>query len=225
MEALIISAGEPQLERCLESVKNQTVPFSNVVHISNVVPQHVAINEGISKITDEWLMKIDGDMVLKNNAVEIALDNISKNQDISMFSFPVYDDFFDCAVFGCKVYKTALLKMVGHRNHLKNDQIAEKRMRKGGFKGKKIGIVIATHSENPDEFQIFRRFYIYGVKYGNGCGPWRHTAKMFDNTGDEKYRFALKALEFGKEKAYYPGSHNIDFDRKMFEEFRGRDEV
>ena len=64
MEALIVSVDEPQLERCLESVRNQTVPFSRIVHINGVVPQHRAIRKGIRKTSDEWVMKIDGDMIL-----------------------------------------------------------------------------------------------------------------------------------------------------------------
>jgi hypothetical protein len=140
-----------------------------------------------------------------------------------MFSFPVYDDFFDGPIYGCKVYKTELLRKVHHDNHITNDQHVEKRLRNKGFKGMKIGTVIATHAENPDEFQIFRRFFIYGVKYGKGYRTWSHTKKMLNSTGDQRYAFAMKALEFGMQKSYYPGSHNIDFDREMFNEFRGRE--
>lgn len=220
MEALVISAGEPQLERCLESVKSQTIPFSNIVHIDNVVPEYIAFNSGVRKVTDEWLMKIDGDMILYKNAVEMALQCISQNKDISMFQFHVHDDFLDADMIGCNVCKTQLFKLVRYRNILRNDFSARKRLTKMGFKRMNPGIVICTHAENPDEFQIFRRFYCYGVKYGKRYQVWRHITKMFQDTGDQRYGFALKALEFGMEKAYYPGSHNIDFDKKMFDEFK-----
>jgi glycosyltransferase involved in cell wall biosynthesis len=220
MEALIISAGEPQVERCLEAARSQTVPFSNIIHIANVVPEHVAFNTGIDKITDEWLMKIDGDMILHKDAVEIVLKYMSGKDDVSMFTFTVYDDFFAADMVGCNVAKTSLFKTVRYRNMLRNDFCARKSLTKMGLKRDKPAITIATHAENPDEFQIFRRFYIYGVKYGKGFGPWRHASKMLSATGDERYRFALRALEFGMTKAYYPGSHNIDFDKKMFGEFK-----
>lgn len=222
MEALVISAGEPQLERCLESVKKQTVPFSNIVHIANVVPQHIAFNIGIKKITDEWVMKVDGDMVLYNNAVETTINYISNDGDASIYAFRIYDDFLGGEMIGCKVYKTEALRLVDHPDSLKNDLWVEKKLRHKGFKMRKPQIAIATHAENPDEFQIFRRFYCLGVKYGKGCGPWSNISRKFNNTGDEKYAVAMKALEFGMEKREYPGSHNIEFDRKKYDEFRER---
>ena len=220
MEALVISVGEPQTERCLESVKNQTVPFSNVIHISNVVPQYKAFNLGMSKVIDEWVMKIDGDMVLHNNAVDTAINYISNNGDASIYAFLIYDDFLGGEMIGCKVYKTEPLRLVEHPDSLKNDLWVEKKLRKMGFKMRKPQIAIATHAENPDDFQIFRRFYVYGVKYGKGCGPWVNISKQFCDTGNEKYAFAIKSLEFGMEKRQYPGSHNIEFDKKMYDEFK-----
>ncbi len=221
MEALVISAGEPQLERCLEATRNQTIPFSNVVHVSDVVPQHVAFNTGIKKIVDEWVMKVDGDMVLYDNAVETVSDCISNNGDASIYIFAVYDDFMTGQMIGCKVYKTEMVKSIEHPDRLKNDLWIEKKIRhKGGKVSKYRRVIIATHAENPDEFQIFRRFYVYGVKYGKGCGAWSNISKQFCNTGDERYAFAMKSLEFGMEKREYPGSHNIEFDKKMYDEFK-----
>lgn len=220
MEALVISTGEPQLKRCLESVKNQTVPFSNIVHIADVIPQSVAFNTGLKKVTDEWVMKIDGDMVLYNNAVEKVLSCISSNGKTSIYAFLVYDDFMGGPMIGCKVYRTEAIRRVEHPDFLKNDIWVEKKLRNMGFRMSKLGITIATHADNPDEFQIFRRFYIYGVKYGKGCGPWVNISKTFHNTGDKRYTLAMKALEFGIEKHQYLGSHNIEFDKKMYDEFR-----
>ncbi len=220
MEALVISAGEPQLERCLKSVKNQTVPFSNIIHIADMVPQSKAVNYGIGKVTDEWLMKVDGDMTLYPNAVEMVTDYMSKNEGISMYCFAVHDDFLDADMLGCNVYQTSMFKLVNHKDSLKNDIHVEKKLKRHGYKRIKAGFTICIHAENPDEFQIFRRFYIYGVKYGKGYRVWRHTKSIFEATGDQRYDLALKALEFGMKNTYYPGSHNIDFDKKMFEEFK-----
>lgn len=220
IEALVISAGEPQLERCLEAVKNQTVPFSNIVHIANVVPQHVAFNTGIKKITDEWVMKVDGDMVLYNNAVHTVISYICTNGNASIYIFNVYDDFIGGPMVGCKVYKTEMVRKIEHEDRLKNDLRVEKKLKMRGHKVNKLGVTIATHAENPDEFQIFRRFYVYGVKYGKGCGPWNNIYRRFNETGNNKLAFAMKSLEFGIEKKEYPGSHNIEFDKKMYDKFR-----
>ena len=46
LEALIMSICDPQVERCVESVKNQTVPFSNIVHMKDVIPESESFNQG-----------------------------------------------------------------------------------------------------------------------------------------------------------------------------------
>jgi len=43
---------------------------------------------------------------------------------------------------------------------------------------------------------------------------------LFIKTGNPLYQLAIKAMEFAREKGTYPGSHNIDFDRKIYEEFK-----
>lgn len=223
IEALIISCQEPQLERCLQSVRNQTVPFSNIVHIDNVVPESEAFNKGMKMIIGEWTMKVNGDFILYPNAVEMALGYIS-NDDASIYNFGLYDTFLKTPIACCNVQKSDLFEKVRYPNMLTNDSWSGRKLLRMGFKLRDLfleGIVIGTHFEDPDEFQIFRRFYTRGTK--SGVGIWKNQlTKLYNDTKDSKYEFAIKALKFGSEKRHYPTSHNIDFDREMFEKFRAR---
>ena len=102
---------------------------------------------------------------------------------------------------------------------LSDDVWFGKKMRRLGFTKENCAPVIATHFEGADEFQIFRRFYCQGVKYGH-----RYTKKVLNKLhredGNGIYDFAIRALDFGTRRKYYPTSHSVDFDRKMFEEFK-----
>lgn len=222
IEALIISTDEPQLERCLESVKNQTIPFSNIVHINGVVPESVAFNRGMSLITEEWVMHIAGDFILYENAVAVAIENMEKYHDDKIFTYTyqVYDAFLKCDLCGCSVSRASAYKSVPFRDVLSDDIWAGRRLLRQGLIRKDLqGIVIGTHFDSPDEFQVFRRFYARGIKR-----DWRNFGRILNAlaNGNPMYELALKALEFGNLKKHYPTSHNIDFDRKMFEEFNGR---
>lgn len=220
--ALIVSAGEPQLERCLHAVNNQTIPFSHIVHINNIVPESVAFNTGIEASTDEWIMKIDGDMILYSNAVEIALFNMSSENNIYAYSYGLFDEFLQTPICGCNVLSRSAFQLVKYQNVLANDIYTGRKLRRLGFIRKaldKQGILIGTHCPNPDEFQIFRRFYSNGVKHGKRFFG-RHLHRLYQETGNILYKFAFESLMFGTVERSYPTSHNLDFDRQMFEKFK-----
>ena len=80
--------------------------------------------------------------------------------------------------------------------------------------------MIGTHFSDPDEFQVFRRFYSMGVKHGRG-GNGRRLAQMYEETKNKSYTLASSALLFGTRERYYPTSHSIDFDKRMFDKFKG----
>jgi len=221
IEALIISAGEPQLERCLKAARNQTAPFSNIVHVDNVVPESSAFNRGMSLGTSEWVMKIDGDMILVDNAVEKILGSMIDESNVFMFSYVLEDTFLRSLIYGCGVFRRKLFTKVPYPNMLTDDAYAAKKIQKMGYERRRpLGdrFPVATHFDDPDDFQVFRRFYSRGVKGGRDY-LWVMVHKLHAKTGDPRYQLAMDAIDFGWEKKHYPSSHNIIFDRKMFEEF------
>ncbi len=221
VEALIISFNEPQLERCLQAVREQTIPFSNITHINGISPEHNAFNSGISLVTNEWVMKIDGDMILYEDAVETVLRSSDENEsDLYMYSFGLDDTFIKRPICGVGVFRARLYRSIRYPNMLSNDVYAGKKIQPMGWKRKKPfkeGVNIGTHCDSPDEFQVFRRFYTNGVK--DGLFMLRFLTPLFEQTKDPLYDLAIKAVRFGAQKRYYPTSHNLSFDKKMFEEF------
>jgi len=233
IDAMVISCGEPQLERCLESVRNQTVPFANIIHVDGVVPEATATNMGIEQVTQEWYLRIDGDIILSPNAVEIALEQIKKHTEkLGMLVFYVYDTFFQRSVTaGAVLTNTEAVRAVGWSNRLHSDNYAKRRMERRGLicgaaveEGRKV--VVGTHFDKPSEFQVFHRMLINAVK-------WKHSPKVHSlmkgklaylrqRTNDPIYDLAWKAYEYGLENPEYIGSQNRDSDRKRYEDFLSR---
>jgi glycosyltransferase involved in cell wall biosynthesis len=233
IDAMVISCGEPQLERCLESVRNQTVQFSNIIHVDGVVPEATATNMGIEQVTQEWYMRIDGDIILFPNAVEIALEQIEKSTGkLGMLVFYVYDSFFwRLVTAGAVLTNTEAVRTVGWSDHLHSDNGAKRNMERRGWIGRAAvdggrKVAVGTHFDKPSEFQVFHRMLINAVK-------WKHSPKVHSlmkgklahlrqKTNDPIYDLAWKAYEYGLENPVYIGSQNRDYDRERYEDFLSR---
>lgn len=222
IEALVISMDEPQLDRCLEAVKNQTAPVSNIVHINGIVPEVEAFKKGINSITEDWVIHIAGDTILFENAVETAADFIDRYYSLKVCAcfFGLYDTFLECDIGFSNVYRTSAYKSIEYKDKLSNDRKINKGLRANGWEIKKLHhIVVGTHFDHPDEFQVFRRFYAQAIKYSNNDFVKKRMTELLERTGNSLYLVGIKSIDFAKTKKVYPGSHNLDFDRKMFEEF------
>jgi glycosyltransferase involved in cell wall biosynthesis len=224
IEGLLLSVDEPQLGRCLESMDKQTVPFSNIVHINNITPQSEAYNRGILMLRGEWFLLTAGDVYLHPDAVEKCMEKIEEyknNNKVIGHLFRLYDAFIKMYWGGIGVFRTDILKFIPLMDRLANDHSLGRKLDKYGWGMRKHYENIAVHFDSPDEFQVFRRFYVAGLKYNGraisdmGC----NLNNLLKKTDNSLYLIAMKAIEFAGKKRIYPGSHNIDFDKKMYEEF------
>lgn len=224
IEALLISVDEPQLERCLESIKNQTVPFSNLVHINNIQPYSSAYNEGISKLKDDWFTVINGDHILHLNAVEKITSKIKENNEPKIVGhlYCILDTFLNIEWGGIGTFKTDVVSKYRFHNRLDAERIVGRRLFKHGFIMKRHEGYLGTHFDSPDEFEVYRRFYIVGLKF-KGVEVerfYQNVDSLYKSTGNNLYLIAMKAILFAGKKKEYPGSYNLDFDLKMYEKFK-----
>jgi len=223
IEAMITSVDEPQLDRCLESVNYQTVPFSNVVHINGVVPIANAFNQGVEKVTDEWFMFIGGDFILYPNAVEITMKYVNRDfhEEICGYCFGIRDTFLECNTGFCSVYRTSAYKPEIFQDTMSDDRDMPWRLRSKGWRFRKPRDIIATHFDNPSEFQVFSRFYFHANKFNDDNSYVRiRMNELLVNTGNPLYQIGINALDFAKLRHIYQGSPNLDFNKKMYKEFK-----
>ncbi len=227
IDACIRSVGEPQLEKCINSVINQVIPFANIIHVEGIVPEVGAFRALLEQVKSEWMMLIDGDMILYDNATKISQSYIDREEDdhVVEYQFGLYDGFLKRVINSCRVSKTDAIKSVRSKDRLQNDYSIVIQMENNGMKCMRLWkskppIVIGTHFENPDDFQIFVRYYHAGVL--RTSNTMELLTILSESTKDPKYDFAVKALSYGLNKRYkeYPGSRDVNHDKKEFEKFK-----
>jgi hypothetical protein len=229
LEAVIISVNEPQLTRCLESVNKQNIPFQKISHYNGIVPEYEAHNIAVKNLEYEWAMFIGGDFILDVNASQLwdrYFQDYKREDNISEFNFGLRDPFIQKVICCCTVARSEAFQRYPFENSLANDTINGSKMKRDGWERIKLfrqKVTVGTHFEDPDEFQVFRRFYARGVKAGlikkkevlNRYCTRFHRLK--EKTGDVLYETAIRAMEIGYRKKLYPSSHDIRFERQLFE--------
>ena len=99
--------GEPQLERCLASVKKQINVSCEYFLISNKpnVAAHKALYETINDNKDkfDYFVKLDADMEFSGEDTLISLLDFLDN-DTDHFTIPVFDFFTNCDLPELHVY-------------------------------------------------------------------------------------------------------------------------
>ena len=222
MDAMIISVDEPQLNRCVAAVKNQSIPFGRIVHVNNVCPEYRAFNMGMEKVVGDWVMKVDGDFILNRDAHKIARDYVDGYSDdrCCAFFFGLFDSFLDQNIGYCAVLRAGLYKKYPYLDKLSNDRKMIDRLRSMGWDAlRKNRVILGTHFDQPDEFQVFKRFYTQRIKYPRDNSIVGILSKRLEKTGDPLYELGLRAVGFANEVKKYPGSHNKVFDEELFEQF------
>jgi glycosyltransferase involved in cell wall biosynthesis len=224
IDALIISINEPQLDRCIKAVKGQTIPYGKVIHVNGIVPESDAVNHALELVESEWVMKVDGDIILYPNAHKIVMNYMDGNSNVCGYYFGLRDTFLDCDIGFCGVLKTKPYKSVKRKDKMNGDLNVVIELRKQGWLVRKLlkeGIIVGTHFDNPDEFQVFGRFYRSGKRANDNTFEINQLNGLLKKTGDPLYQLALDAIQYAKEMdRYYIGSRNVDFDKRLYEEFK-----
>ena len=227
IECIVKSFNEPQLDRVLEAVNNQTVPFAKVTHICGVAPEVKAHNTALRALEHDWSLWVDGDVILKKNAHEMAMQYVEKLPDSTEILFGLHDWFLNRTICCCPVRRSEFVMRFEYKDVLANDTECARRMDTSGRKAVKLfrdGIEIGSHFDRPDEFQVFRRFYGRGSKtYKRVAIKEKHKKELlirYKETGNHLFLLASKALEFGVQKANYRKSKDYMFELSMFEVFK-----
>ena len=222
---MINSADDPQLPRCLEAVRNQTVLFSKIIHKNNICPAAESYNQGMAETTGEWVMHIIGDMILDLDGIERITGYMERdNSDrISGYYFGLYDTFLNCKIGYVGVLRGSLYRTLRFENSYMCDVKIVNKLRSEGWEIRKtLNFLVGTHFDNPDEFQVFKRCYVHGIRYADKPEvslKWK-LIELQKKENNSLYKLGIGAVEFAERKKFYPGSHNLIFDRENYEEYK-----
>jgi hypothetical protein len=129
ISAVLLSMGEPTLERALASIARQSHPVAEVVRVDGVAPFHRALNEGAARVRTEHFVQVDADMVLDDDCIErlAACTAPTVGAVIGMLRDPLYG-----RVQAIKLFRTAEVASGGFDDSISPDTDFLARMERHG---------------------------------------------------------------------------------------------
>lgn len=227
LAAVIMAVNEPQLERCLLSVHEQDeYCFSEIVYINNVIPEFEAHRRALERVKSDWGIWIGGDFILYPDAIQTVLNYMKSNPPdgrTSQYNFGLFDTFLHRIIGNCSVRYHPAFRLFPEEDILGNDMDVTLRLDNAGwnrFRPIAQGICLGTHFDQPDEFQIFRRFFCRGAKAKRTRGMKRglyisRLKKRLKIENDPEIQLAIDSFNLGL-KHGYRGSHDINYERQLY---------
>lgn len=224
VDVVVTSMNEPQLDRCLEALRNQTYPFYRIININGVIPFSDAYNRILDSVKTEWYVPTAGDVIYDKNALEQVMWFKDRKPGDKCCSYCMYtwDPFLEIKCGFMCLQRTSAF--VPHRasNNYNLDRKTMRNIRSQGWFLRKYDRIVGTHFLDPDEYQVFHRFMILAGR--DGMGSYNSCkeicTRLYERDHNPLHALALDALEFGLQKGNYPDSINDNYNRKMYEEFK-----
>lgn len=146
--AVVLSLGEPSVERALASIARQSLPFADVVRVEGVTPFHRALNEGAARVRTDFFVQVDADMILDDDCAErlAACAASEVGAVIGMLRDPLYG-----RVEAIKLFRTAEITRLGFDDSISPDTDYLGRMERAG----RYMVYALRHDGTPEHWHTF----------------------------------------------------------------------
>lgn len=142
ISAVALSAGEASRGRSLLSIENQSLAVAEIITIANVSPFHRALNEGASRVSTEYFIQVDADMILDPDCVERLSEHTGDH--IGVVLGHLRDDLYG-RVQAIKLWRTEALRHFGAPDTVSVDTDLIETMYQSGF-----GAIHALRFDRPN---------------------------------------------------------------------------
>jgi uncharacterized radical SAM superfamily Fe-S cluster-containing enzyme len=172
-----VTTGGAVARRSMAALREQDCTFRLDI-IENVAPMSAAFQQMLDRCETPYFIQVDEDMVMKPGAVREMLDIIERTpDDVFMYASMLWDEHLVRGIFGVKIYRTALMKLVPYRDVQSCEQDHFKRLQEMGYRYMVPGWDDATlRAASPQ---------VHGL-HGTSYGPRAAYERYLDLT--EKYR-------------------------------------
>jgi hypothetical protein len=117
--AFVATIGAQTFPRCLAALESQPCI---VDVIANVSPWAAAQNEMLKRCTTELFVQVDEDMILHPGAISQLVELIDSTAPTCVMACaPLWDVDLDMAIYGCKIYRHALVAPIPFEPHVLGD--------------------------------------------------------------------------------------------------------
>lgn len=118
VSAVVLSIGEPYLQRALDSLKKQTVPVREVIRVEHVHPFSRAFNQGAAQVKTPFFLQLDADMVLDPDCIQRLLDGME--DDCALTVGHLRDPMLGVVV-GVKLFRSLCVQQQGFPETISSD--------------------------------------------------------------------------------------------------------
>ncbi len=214
----LLRCGEPQCS----GIFAQAHRFHCLHVADNVAPYHKAANETVAKCFNDgadWVIMLDGDMELDVNAFWAAFKRDSQRSHKAIY-YRLYDPYINQEIGSLKVVTQQWMDVAGwYMNSIVCDRVAEQKAKAAGYPRLASPTVVAKHFEGPTRFQIFKRFFVRGMKVRLGyADPVSDYNKVLKG-------FALESYQYGLTHRMHNDPHDLPYLLKEYDDFIGDDAV
>ncbi|HOS97324.1 MAG TPA: hypothetical protein PLU54_06680 [Deltaproteobacteria bacterium] len=154
------------LKRCVDSVKNQSLPPSSIEIINNVSPVSLAREAGLSRVSTEFYVNVDGDMVLNPSCFERLFHVMSRFPDCAEAEASLEDPILGI-IKGIKMYRTEPVRsiqiqpVVGFKNV---DMYMSSQLHARGYTTVDTGTIEGWHHPEYTTSEAFWKFQTLAEK-------------------------------------------------------------
>jgi hypothetical protein len=187
--AVLLTIGEPTLERARASVLRQTHAVSDIVVVDNVRPFHRAVNYGAARVKTPFFIQVDSDMVLDDDCVENLVGRFDDHVGSVLCHLrdPLYG-----RVEAIKMYRTQCFASGGLPDSISPDTDFHDRMRQQGWvtiyslryhdRDRRAWHTFGDHLPEYTQFFGYSRHALDGRRWhyrGNAAALRHHLEKLY----------------------------------------------
>lgn len=218
----LMTCGEDTEAQCLESI----APFKNEIvlqEVRNVYPQIKALNQMLNQVQTEYLVPLDADIILNENAYErikTALKLAESEEDFPNWHsilFSLFDTFTEEKIFALKVLNMSIIKNFPFAESATPDIEHYSRLYESGYRAiNYFGLdPIGTHNVVGPKYcynkykDVYKTLRVYGKEWATGVFKGGETilekSKCHFNyfeykwamTGNKDYLYAIAGMVDG----------------------------
>jgi MoaA/NifB/PqqE/SkfB family radical SAM enzyme len=129
-----VTTGDPVAPTAWSALERQNCRFV-LERIENVAPMSAAFQQMLVRCRTPYFVQVDEDMILKPGAIRTLYETMRcQPDDVFMYAYMLWDAHLVRGIFGVKVYRHALMRLVEYRDVQSCEQDHFKRLEALGYK-------------------------------------------------------------------------------------------
>lgn len=226
--AVVLSIGEPYVERAIDSVRRQSLPAREIVVVENVSPGHQALNHGIRQVRTAFFVEVDADMILDPSC--FAELRAGADASTGVVIGPLYDPLMG-PIAGVKLFRTECFGAVEFPDTLSPDTDLVKELEQRGYEKrirlchpspgqeKPLWHVFGLHEPDYTPLYTFEKYAVLGrrYRYRNDPRTYRWRLDQLRRLPSETTLIARAAMAHG---LFLPGERDLLQPKKETPAFR-----